>query len=37
MPTNFKSVYRERDPAGHFKHPAINVGGLGDDKSMAIT
>ena len=28
---------RERDPAGHLKHPAINEGGDGDDKSVAIT
>ena len=28
---------RERDPAGHLKHPAINEGGLPDDKSLAIT
>ena len=37
MPTKSKSVYRERDPAPHLKHGATNVGGLGDDKSVAIT
>ena len=31
------SVYGERDPAGHSKHPAINEGGDGDDKSVAKT
>ena len=30
-------MYRERDPARHYKHLAINVGGDGDEKSVAIT
>lgn len=30
-------MHRERDPAGHSKHPATNEGGLPDDKSLAIT
>ena len=28
---------RERDPAGHLKHLAINEGGDGDEKPVAIT
>ena len=29
--------YRERDPAPHIKHGAINEGVVWDDKSVAIT
>lgn len=31
------SVNRERDPAGHLKHPAINEGVLGDGRPVEIT
>ena len=30
-------MYRERDPAGHLKHPAINEGVPRDEKAVAIT